>query len=356
MTEAFARLCSFEHLLNAYTRAARGKRTREPIAAFEHAVADQLLQLAQELETGTYRPGAYVHFLIHEPKRRRISAAPFRDRVVHHALCAIIEPRFERLFVPGSFANRIGKGTHAALDRLQALARRHRFVLRADIVKHFPSIDHEILCDVLARAIPEADLMQLVDLILSSGDGVLADEYDPVFFPGDDLLATCRPRGLPIGNLTSQFWSNCYLHSFDQFVSRQLGCRAYVRYVDDFCLFGDDARTLWGWKRAIIERLARLRLTMHESAAQVQPVASGIPWLGFVVFPTHRRVKARKVRAATRRLRSRVGAYHAGHVSFAALDASVQGWIAHVQYADTWGLRAHLFEAPWFGIRCRARP
>lgn len=138
-------------------------------------------------------------------------------------------------------------------------------------------------------------------------------------------------------------------------MTRQLGCRAYVRYVDDFCLFGDDARTLWGWKRAIIERLARLRLTLHESAAQVQPVANGIPWLGFVVFPTHRRVKARKVRAATRRLRSRVGAYHAGHVSFAALDASVQGWLAHVRYGDTWGLGAHLFEVAWFGIRFRAR-
>ena len=355
MTETFSEVCAFENLLAAYAAAARRKRGRPSVASFDYHVADRLLELQHELRTGAYRPGPYVHFLIHEPKRRRISAAPFRDRVVHHAVCQVIEPRFERLFIPHSYANRVGKGTHAAVDRLQTLARRHRFVLRADIVKHFASIDHAILRRSLARIVPEPDVMRLIDVIVASGDGVLDDEYEPVFFPGDDLLAVCRPRGLPIGNLTSQFWSNCYLHPFDQFVTRELGCRAYVRYVDDFALFADRQATLWAWKRAIVERLGRLRLTIHEAAAQVTPVTQGIPWLGFVVYPTHRRVKGRNVRTATRRLHVRVDDYRAGRITFGELDASVHGWINHVRYADTWGLRRYIFRQPWFDLQHTAR-
>jgi hypothetical protein len=127
-------------------------------------------------------------------------------------------------------------------------------------------------------------------------------------------------------------------------VTRELGCRAYLRYVDDFALFSDDKRELWAWKVAIIESLGALRLVIHESRAQVLPTAVGIPWLGFVVYPTHRRAKARKVRSAHRRLRARLAAYHAGEISFAELDASIQGWINHVRHADSWGLRRHILE------------
>ena len=172
------------------------------MAAFEYQLADHLWAIKGDLERGSYRPGPYVHFYIQEPKRRKISAAPFADRVVHHALCKIIEPRFERLFIADSYANRVGKGTHRAVDRLQAFAQRYRYVLRADIVRHFPSIDHVLLRETLARTIPEDDVLALVDRVLESGVGVLDDEYLMVHFPGDDLLAACRPRGLPIGNLS----------------------------------------------------------------------------------------------------------------------------------------------------------
>jgi RNA-directed DNA polymerase len=312
-------------------------------------MANRLLELQFGLLSGNYQPGHYVQFYIHEPKRRKISAAPFRERIVHHALCNVIESRFERLFIPDSYANRVGKGTHRAIDRLQQFARRYRYVLRADIVRHFPSIDHAILKANLARVIPEDDVMGLVGKIIASGDGVLTDEYQMAWFPGDDLLAACRPRGLPIGNLTSQFWSNCYLHPFDQFVKRELRCRAYLRYVDDCALFSDSKRELWAWKRAIVERLATLRLVIHEAKAQVLPVDCGIPWLGFVVYPTHRRVKARMVRKATRHLEDRLDAYQAGRISFAEFDASVQGWINHVRFADTWGLRKHLLRRLHWG-------
>jgi hypothetical protein len=271
-----------------------------------------------------------------------ISAAPFADRIVHHALCNVIEPVFERVFISDSYANRLGKGTHRAVDRLQALARRHRYALRLDIVKHFPSIDHEILLRILRSRISDDRLMDVAAKIIASGDGILQQEYQMVWFPGDDLLAACRPRGLPIGNLTSQFWSNCYMNPLDHFIQRQLGCRAYLRYVDDMALFSDSKSALWDWKRGIVERLRELRLTIHEKSAQVEPVEAGIPWLGFVVYPAHRRLKARKTVQATRRIAERFDAWREGRISFAEFDASVQGWINHVRYADTWGLRAQL--------------
>ncbi|MGB7990721.1 MAG: hypothetical protein WCF44_15085 [Candidatus Methylophosphatis roskildensis] len=115
--------------------------------------------------------------------------------------------------------------------------------------------------------------------------------------------------------------------------------------MDDFALFGDSKRELWAWKRAIVERLARLRLTIHEAPAQVLPTRCGIPWLGFVVHPTHRLVKARKARSTTAHLRERLDAYLAGRISFGELDASVKGWVNHIRYADTWGLRRHVFRA-----------
>ncbi|HEX4946840.1 MAG TPA: RNA-directed DNA polymerase, partial [Blastocatellia bacterium] len=171
---------------------------------------------------------------------------------------------------------------------------------------------------------------------------VLQDEYDMVYFPGDDLFAVNRPRGLPIGNLTSQFWSNVYLTPLDYFVTRTLGCTAYLRYVDDFALFSKSKHQLYVWKRALMEFLGTLRLTIHEPQAQVIPCTHGIPWLGFVVYPTHRRIKARNVVKFSRRLRARWAEYCAGEITFAEFDASVQGWINHVRYADTWGLRQHV--------------
>lgn len=250
------------------------------MAAFEYRLEDNLLHLQEELRSKTYRPGPYDSFYIHEPKRRLISAAPFRDRVVHHALCNLIEPIFERAFIADSYANRVGKGTHRALNRVQELARRYPYVLQCDIRQFFPSVDHAILREQLSHKIGDLDVLWLIDRILESGMGVLSEAYDMVYFPGDDLFAAGRPRGLPIGNLTSQFWANVYLNPFDHFVKRELRCGGYVRYVDDFVLFAGQKSTLWEWKSAILERLAHLRLTIHPSA-HPRPVGEGIPFLGF---------------------------------------------------------------------------
>ena len=325
--------------MEAWRRAARGKRSHRAVAAFEHQAADKLLIIQKALNDGSWQPGEYVHFQIHQPKTRRISAAPFADRVVHHALCHVIEPLFERQFIPDSYANRVGKGSHRAVDCLQSFARQYRYVLRLDVVKHFPSIDHSILLEMLQHTLHDAGILALAARIISSGDRILEQDYDMVWFPGDDLLAVLRPRGLPIGNLTSQFWSNCYMNPLDQFIKRELRCPAYLRYVDDMALFSESKSQLWEWKERLVQRLEKLRLTIHAKSAQVAPVVAGIPWLGFVVYPTHRRLKSRKVIHASRQLSERFGAWQRGEISFGEFDASVQGWVNHVRYADTWGLR-----------------
>jgi len=341
----FASILEWENLLHAYRKAAKGKRGKPAAAGFEHQIADHLLDLQSDLATGNYRPGAYTHFTIHEPKKRKISAAPFRDRVVHHALCNVIEPLFEAQFSPHSYANRVGKGTHRSIDRLQMLAQQYRYVLRADIIKHFPSIDHALLRDILGDTIHDEQTRELIRQIIASGEGVLTDEYANGYFLNDDIFAVTRPRGLPIGNLTSQFWSNCTLNPLDRFIEQDLGCGAYLRYVDDFALFGDNKHQLYTWKQALIGFLARLRLVIHESQAQVVACIQGVPWLGFIVYPTHRHLKARNVVKFTQRFERNIDLYEKGQIPFAELDASVQGWINHVRYADTWGLRGHIFDS-----------
>jgi len=233
-------LFSWDNLLCAYYKAAKTKRGNPNVAVFEYRLEENLFQLQEQLAAKTYRPGQYASFFIHEPKRRLISAAPFRDRVVHHALCNGIEPIFERSFINDSYANRVGKGTHRAIARCQQFARRYPYVLQCDVRQFFPSIDHAVLRSLLARKLNDPDVMWLVDQIINSGVGVLTQEYKMAWFPSDDLLAASRPRGLPIGNLTSQFWGNCYLNPFDHFVKRELGCKGYVRFVDDFMLFADN--------------------------------------------------------------------------------------------------------------------
>jgi RNA-directed DNA polymerase len=226
--------------------------------------------------------------------------------------------------------------------------------LQCDLRQFFPSIDHALLRDVLARKLADERVVTLIDHILSSGAGVLADEYEMVYFPADDpstgsgqgLFAINRPRGLPIGNLTSQFWANVYLNELDQFVKRRLRAPAYLRYVDDFLLFGDDRRTLWQWKAAIREKLNGLRLTLHERESTVYPVTNGLPFLGWRVYPDRRRLKRRNGVAFARRLRTWYAEVARGDLPLPKLHERVQGWVAHAEKGNTWGLRRSLLRPP----------
>jgi len=219
----FPQICDFDNLLAAYERARKRKKQTPEMYAFHFDLEFNLLTLRDKLFSGTYRPGPYRNFYVYEPKKRKVSAAPFRDRVVHHALCRVIQPLCERKFIYDSYANRVGKGTHKALDRAHAWVKQYPYVLKMDLLKFFPSVDHEVLEGVLGRTIACPPTLALCRRILESGAGVLADEYPMQWYPGDDLFTPLgRARGLPIGNLTSQFWANVLLNELDHFVKETL--------------------------------------------------------------------------------------------------------------------------------------
>ena len=203
--DLFERLTSWENLLRAARQARRGKRRQPEVAAFELERERELLRIQDELRSGTYRPGRYRGFWVREPKRRLISAAPYRDRVVHHALVNLIGPLFERNFVTDSYANQIGKGTLRAVNRYQHFAQRYRYVMQFDIVKFFPSLDHAVLKEQLRSRIRDERVLWLCDTIIDASN---PQEWVCDYFAGDDLFTPMqRRRGLPIGNLTSQFWA-----------------------------------------------------------------------------------------------------------------------------------------------------
>lgn len=207
------------------------------------------------------------------------------------------------------------------------------------MVQFFPSIDHQILRSLLARRIADPQTMALIDLILESGAGVLASEYTPQWFPGDDLLAPLeRPCGLPIGNLTSQFWGNVYMHELDSFVAQELRTGAYVRYADDLLLFSDDKACLLRWRKQLSAALARLRLVLHDRKTQIYPTATGLPFLGFRLFPTHRRLKRPNLVRFKRCMRCLFGAYAAGELPMDRID----GWVVHARHSRTYRLRQQL--------------
>jgi retron-type reverse transcriptase len=340
----YPQIYTFENLYRAYRAARKGKRNRIAVASFEFDMEGQLLQLQRELQEQTYRPGAYTNFYIHEPKRRLVSAAPFRDRVVHHALCNIIEPIWEARFIHTSYACRVGKGTHAALDQCERWTRQYRYAFHGDIVKYFPSIDLDILYALLARRIADRQVLWLITRILESGADIQNTETPVAYFPGDDLFAALRPKGLPIGNLTSQFFANVYLHELDKFAKQTLRVKAYLRYMDDFVLFADDKAQLHTWKAAIHDFLGeQLRLLLHPRKSVVFPVKVGVDFCGFRIFPTHRRLRRSSVRRFVRRFRRQRTAYQDGALSLEEMTTSVRSWIAHAEHGNTWRLRRRLF-------------
>lgn len=345
----FERLTSFENLYRAAKDAQRGKRFKSGVARFHHDLAASLVQLRDELIETRYTPGPYRTFTIYEPSKRFISAAPYRDRVVHHALCNVIEPLFERSFVYDSYANRVGKGTHRALDRCTEYARRFEYVFQGDVKQFFPSIDHQVLLARLERRIFDPRVMSLVRRIIDHSNEQPPAEF---YFPGDNLFTPFeRRRGLPIGNLTSQFWANVYLDPFDHHFRDELSVPGYIRYVDDFLVFSNDKEDLISMREEACRRLSPMRFILNERKSRIYPVAEGIPFLGFRVFPHLRRLLPESVKRARRRMKRLAAEHQAGKIDMKAVSRSVSAWIAHAAHGDTVGLRRRVLA----GVVFRAR-
>jgi RNA-directed DNA polymerase len=334
-------ITDFTTLLIAANKAQRGKRFRPNVLAFNHNLEAQLLQLQQELLEQTYQPGPYRTFEIFDPKYRLISAAPYRDRIVHHALCHIIAPLFESTFIHHSYANRIGFGTHQALRQFTHWTRTHRYILQCDIRKYFPSIDHDILKTLIRRKLKCKPTLWLLDTIIdNSNDQEPSIEY----FPGDTLLTPAdRRRGLPIGNLTSQFLANVYLNGFDHHVKQQIKVGPYLRYMDDFAIFSNDLTRLKQARSDIEQHLADLRLKIHPIKSQIFATRQGANFVGFRIFPIHIRVRASNLRHSRHRHRQLQTAYRLNQIEPFIVQQSLQSWAAHLNHADTWHLKQQIF-------------
>ena len=312
----FEGVADFGALIEAARRAANGKRTQPHVARFLMDLEPEALRLRRELLDGTWRPGAYRVFSVRDPKPRTICAAPFRDRLVHQALCAVLEPVFERYAVYDSYACRRGKGTLAALRRAQAHARRHGYFVKLDVRTYFRRVDHGVLRALLRRLVADRPVLDLLDRILDAGA--------PGSPPG---------KGLPIGNLTSQHLANLYLGPLDHHVKEILRVPGYCRYMDDLLLLGPDRRTVRDWK-AEVERFAdeRLRLALRPEATVLAPVAEGIPFLGFRVFPGVVRLDGRRVRRLRRKLvalEPGVATGRLGEDEAAQVGLALVGWAKH---------------------------
>ncbi len=337
----FDNIISFQNLLRAAKKSQKGKRYKRNVTPFHFRLEENLIQLKEELAQKTYQPGVYRSFFIYDPKKRMISAAPYRDRVVHHALCNIIEPIFERVFIPDSYANRKGKGTHKAIERYQHYAREYPYVLKCDIRKFFPSIDHQILRQEIQRKIVCRDTLWLIDKIIDNSN---PQEEHLQWFPGDDLFTPVqRRRGLPIGNLTSQFWANVFLNRFDHYIKEELRVPGYIRYVDDYVLFGKSKKQLNEWKAAMTDYLATLRLIPHPNKTQIRQTQDGVPFLGFQVFPNYRYVRKEKIKRYKRHLDNTLDFYLENQIKPKIFECQINSWKGHIQFGQSERLENTIF-------------
>jgi retron-type reverse transcriptase len=296
--------------------------------------------LALLLQAKTYRPGPFRSHWIYRPKPRMISAAPFRDRVIHHALMNLLEPILDRRFHPNNYACRKGKGTHAAVRRLQRLMQTRRYILQCDIRKFFPSVDHEIMKEIFRKTIKDQDAIWLMDLIVDH-----SNPQEPVqfWFPGDDLFTPAeRKRGLPIGNLTSQWFANWYLDGLDHFVTSGLGIGGYVRYCDDFIVLHDDRSVLGEAIAQIQEWLYKRRLRLHPRKLHIRPVKEGVRFVGYRIWPSRIALPKENVRDFERRLRWIKQVYGKGAIDFDSVKNRLAGWLGHARHADSEKLLARL--------------
>jgi retron-type reverse transcriptase len=339
----------YSNLLTAAKNAQRGKRYQQNVLQFNYTLEDQLHRLQTELQTQTYQPGAYHTFEILEPKPRMISAAPYRDRIVHHALCNIITPIFDRTFIPTTYANRVGYGSHRALKQFTQYTRTSHYILLCDIRKYFPSIDHTILKTLLRKKIKCPQTLWLIDTIIDNSN---PQEPTLDYFPSDTLLSPLHHRrGLPIGNLTSQFFANIYLNGFDHFIKETLKVPKYLRYMDDFALFSNDPDFLATARHALETYLDTLRLKIHPIKSQLFTTQQGANFVGFRVIPTNKilpkpvriRIAPRCLRRIKRRIRLMQKDFTFGGISLDQIHLSMQSWSAHFNHGDTWHLQNQLF-------------
>jgi len=258
-----------------------------------------IFALHTDLKHKTYTHGGYYHFKISDPKPRDIHKASVRDRLLHHAIYRVLYSYFDTKSIHDSYSCRLGKGMHKAMNRFRHFAykvsknhTRTVWVLKCDIRKFFASIDQSILHTILAKYISDPDILWLLERVISSHGTIRAN----------------GSIGLPLGNLTSQLLVNMYMNEFDQWVKHQLKAKYYIRYADDSVFLSNDRKEL----EALLPKISlflqtRLNLTLHPDKVFIKTFASGVDFLGWVHFPTHRVLRTATKKRMLRRLEERKG-------------------------------------------------
>ncbi len=321
----FDKICSIENLELAFKRARKRRSNKKYVIAFEKNLAENLRQLQNELISQTYKPKPLQTFILQDPKTRKISKSHFRDRIIHHALCNVIEPIFDKSFIFDSYANRKGKGTLKAIQRFDFFKRkvsknnsRKCFVLKADIKQYFDSVDHEILLSLVERKITDSKVIWLIRTILSN------------------FKSSGTGKGMPLGNLTSQFFANVYLNELDYFVKHHLRAKYYLRYVDDFVILHSSKEQLEIWKGEIDRFLGEnLRLEIHPDKSKILFLSSGIDFVGFRNFYYFRLLRKRNIR----NIKAKVELFNGDWISSKKFFEIFQGWEAYAKWANTFKLR-----------------
>lgn len=304
----FTRVVGTENLRAATQRAAAGKRHRGPVARFLAHAESELALLREELIAGTYRPRPLAQFRILDPKPRLISCADFRDRVVHHAVCAHIVPVIEHRLIDDNFACRVGKGSHRAVLRARGFARRFGFWLRTDVRHYYETIDHDTLMARLFALFREPALRRLLETLVRQ-----------------PLAGSTPGKGLPIGSLTSQWFANLYLDVVDHWLKEDRQVPGYVRYMDDVALWSDSKDFLFALASDLESRLrTELFIEMKREATILAPCSEGMPFLGYRIFPGLIRERPTRVRRRRRLLRQREAECRRGDISEAQLQASAR--------------------------------
>lgn len=322
--ELYPRIADYMLLYRSAKKAGGGVRNKYPAQEFFFHLEAALFQLREELLSGSYEPGEMHTFTIHDPKERNITVAPFRDRVVHHAVVSVLEPYYEPSFIYDSYACRKGKGTHRAVRRLQRFLRKNKWYLKSDVEHFFETVDLDVLLSMLEKKFSDARLLSLLEKI---------------------FYAHKKELGLPIGNLTSQFFANVYLDRLDHFVKQELRVKPYVRYMDDFVLLENNKEKLKIARRQITEYCRdELCLRIKERATFINQRLNGVSFLGVRVFPDIIRVQRQKMRLSLQRLYHTEWLYERGAVDEAALYQSAQSIIAHWEQYDTLAVRRKIFE------------
>lgn len=308
------RIADPDNLRLASWKAAKGKRYAQTVMHYQEHLEENLFRLREQILSGQIEVGNYRYFKVYEPKERQICASAFPEQVLHHALMNVCHDYFERAQVFDSYASRKRKGTYAALERAKIYTLRHPWFLKLDVRKFFDSIHHDVLKGQLARLFTESRVLEM-------------------FFKIIDSYEASPDRGLPIGNLTSQYFANHYLSGLDHHIKEQLDFRAYTRYMDDMVLWHDNKPILKD-AHAAITNFVQICLRCELKPETLNRTKSGVPFLGYRIHPHHVRLLQKSKIRFVRKMQAIEAHYQTGYWSEAACQRRVLPLIAFTQHAD----------------------